>query len=72
MFSFKHGVAVAVFAAASLAGGAARAEVEIQFWHSMTGPLADRVNGLAAQKIVGVGVAAFDGQQHVECSLPSR
>jgi sn-glycerol 3-phosphate transport system substrate-binding protein len=47
MFSFKHGVAVAVFAVASLAGGAARAEVEIQFWHSMTGAMAERVNGLA-------------------------
>jgi sn-glycerol 3-phosphate transport system substrate-binding protein len=33
--------------AAALAAGGAQAQVEIQWWHSMTGALGDRVNGFA-------------------------
>ena len=46
--SFRTGpVRVAVFAALFGLAGAASAATEIQFWHSMTGALGDRVAGIA-------------------------
>jgi sn-glycerol 3-phosphate transport system substrate-binding protein len=38
---------VALAAAAALLAGSAHAQIEIQWWHSMTGALGDRVNGFA-------------------------
>jgi sn-glycerol 3-phosphate transport system substrate-binding protein len=40
-------ILAATFAAAMLCAGPAQAQIEIQWWHSMTGALGDRVNGFA-------------------------
>src|SRR6188508_2407188 len=40
---------IAAMAAAGLASGAALAQTEIQFWHSMGGALGDKVNELAGK-----------------------
>jgi sn-glycerol 3-phosphate transport system substrate-binding protein len=47
MLLLKRAVTGAIFSAALLTGATARAQVEIQFWHSMKGELGVRVDKLA-------------------------
>src|SRR5688500_11794562 len=42
-------ILAAATAAAALCAGPAQAQIEIQWWHSMTGALGDRVNGFATE-----------------------